>query len=263
MVLGVAALILGAAVDVAWTAEFLPHRAAYDMTLARVESGSGIINVDGKMLVEVSESCDGWTVAHHSSFQVISSRRPPVRFVNDVTTWESKDGLNYRFVVKNRINGQTERFEGGARLGAAGGTGVAEFTLPEPKTVRLPTGTVFPIAHARALVEAARRGDQVYSRRMFDGLSAEGPVEINVVIGKATKPRHVSKPGLAPVSGQRSWRIHLAFFQAASSKAEPDHEVSLRFYENGIEDDLLLNFQEFKLRARAQKIEALARASCG
>ena len=263
LVLGLAALYLGATVGAARTVEILPHRALYDMTLARVDSGSGVIGVDGRMLVEVSESCDGWTVSHHSSFQVLSSRRPTVRIVNDVTSWESKDGRSYRFVVKNRINDQTERLEGAARLGATGRVGAAEFTLPEPKTVRLPAGTVFPIAHARALVAAAARGDRIYSKRLFDGLSTKGPIEINVVIGKVIAIPTAAEPDLAPIAGRRSWRIHVAFFQTNSRKSEPDHEVSLRFYENGIEDDLLLNFQEFKLRARARRIEALARASCG
>src|SRR3546814_14946374 len=74
----------------------------------------------------------------------------------NLVSWESKDGLRYRFYVRKFQNGEMyEELRGDARLDGAGKPGIARYTLPAPKQVELPVGPLFPPAPRLALLEAA------------------------------------------------------------------------------------------------------------
>jgi len=40
----------------------VPHRATYDMKLATARPNSGILEVNGRMVLEMVDSCDAWEV---------------------------------------------------------------------------------------------------------------------------------------------------------------------------------------------------------
>ena len=40
----------------------LPHRATYDMKLSVARANSGIVEVNGNMVLETVDSCDGWEI---------------------------------------------------------------------------------------------------------------------------------------------------------------------------------------------------------
>jgi len=40
----------------------VPHRATYDMKLSVARPNSGIVEVNGRMVLEMVDSCDGWEV---------------------------------------------------------------------------------------------------------------------------------------------------------------------------------------------------------
>ena len=124
-----------------FAAELASHRALYLMTLHFARSGSGISSVTGKMAVEWARTCAGWTFEHQSLIDVSFNTRDPVRLSTNATSWESLDGRQYRFSIRNLTNGKvTERVEGVAQLVAGGGPGRVTFTAPKPRTEKLPAG---------------------------------------------------------------------------------------------------------------------------
>ena len=92
------------AASAARAAELVPHRALYKMTLVSARGGSGVETVQGEMIADWSESCDGWTLDQRSVFDVGYATGPNVRIVSNIATWESRDGLQYRFKVTNKTN---------------------------------------------------------------------------------------------------------------------------------------------------------------
>src|SRR6202012_2288504 len=104
-------------------------------------------------------------------------------------TWESKDGLHYRFNQKESRNGTvSDEIRGEANLDGPGKGGKVEFTKPEGKTLTLPPGTVFPSAHTILLIEKAGTGENFVSRQVFDGATADGAVLVSGVIGPKVEP---------------------------------------------------------------------------
>ena len=60
----------------------------------------------------------------------------------------------------------------------------------------------------------------------------------------------------------KSWRVKLAFFPQASKEADPDYEITVRLYANGVVGDMVLEYGNFSLDAKLDKAEALAKPKC-
>ena len=81
------------------------HRAIYKMSLATAKSGSGVTAASGAMSYKFGDSCDGWIVENKTALTFAYSDGAPVSTTWDFVTWESKDGLHYRFRVRSTRDG--------------------------------------------------------------------------------------------------------------------------------------------------------------
>src|ERR1700726_2994647 len=158
------------AISAAIGAEIAPHRALYTMILASSRTDSGVIDARGTMQYEWGESCDGWTIEQRYRLRIRYGETPDADIVSSFVTWESKDGLRYRFNQKQTRNGEVDQeIRGEARLDGPGQGGVAEFTKPQPQTLNLEPGVLFPSAHTILLIDSAHTGENFVSRLIFDG----------------------------------------------------------------------------------------------
>jgi hypothetical protein len=234
------------------------HRALYDMTLQRVLPGSAVSNVQGEMVVEWLRACDGWTFEHKSVMTVSFAAGTSAKLVTGATSWESLDGRRYRFSLRNLTNGEeSEKVVGTAALSGPRRTGQAEFVEPKRRTVALPAGTLFPVAHTVAVLRAARSPSPplLFTRMLFDGMGDDGPFSATATIGKGM--RAPASPGTpaAGLAGQRVWPVSLAYFPLASADPEPKQEIGMKLYANGVADDLTIGFDDFTVRARLARLE--------
>jgi hypothetical protein len=255
------AVAVGTTIAVAAPADLVSHRAVYHMGLSAAGSGSGMANAAGSWSYEFADSCDGWVTEYRLSMTYAYTEGGEVESATDFLSWESKDGLRYRFRVRQSRDGQiTEEVEGDAQLKGHGQGGIARYTRPEAHTIKLPKGTIFPTEHTVRLLDVAREGGHILLRPVFDGMGDEGPFEINALIGRAqTNPEAASaNPLLAPPS----WPMRLAFFPQAGKDSLPDFEMALKYHANGVATDVVQVFKTFSLKGTLQTIEALPRRKC-
>lgn len=241
-------------------AELIPHRAKYKVGLVAAKSGTGIANIQGLMVSDWDLSCEGWTLDQKMALSIFDTQgRKRVSLVSSVSTWESADGRLYRFSVNNvSPGGKSEKIEGSAELPGGGKAGTAQFSKPERKTLKLPKGTIFPTFHSELVLGAADRAPVIISRKVFDGLSIDSLHEVNAVVG-----RPIETPSKRPeLAGRRSWPLNLAFFKVSSTAAEPDQEISMRIFDNGVGDDILLDFGNFQAKATLDTLEMGKRPVC-
>lgn len=249
-----------------------PHRAVYNMSLASTRLGGGVIGASGNMTYKFADACDGWTVENKTVLTFSYNDGAPVATTWDFLTWESKDGLHYRFKVRSTRDGVvSEEIDGTASLDGAGRGGVAKYTLPEPRTLRLPKGTMFPTAHTLRLLEMARRGDHMLERSLFDGTGVDGAFDVSAVIGNGL-PANTPDPSDAQAATKSavnasllsapSWRMQMAFFPQDSEEATPDYEVALRYYLNGVADEVVQSFGNFSLRGTLEELQPLPKPDC-
>src|SRR6516225_5386214 len=257
----VTGLASGAA-TVAGGAEIAPHRALYSMTLGSARNDSGVVDARGTMDYEWGETCDGWTIEQRYRLKMRYGETPDVDIVSSFVTWESKDGLRYRFNQRQTRNGELDQdIRGEARLDGPGKGGVAEFEKPQPQTMKLEPGVLFPSAHTILLIDKAREGENFVSRQVFDGATDENAVQVSAAIGVKVTADPAAVP-LSPLLQRPGWRVRLAFFPADASVERPDYELGMRLLDDGVSQDMLIDYGDYSIRAKLDDIEPLSKPSC-
>jgi len=230
----------------AGAADLAAHRALYQLTL---QSARGDVTAaTGTMSYEVLDACDGWAVRQRLAMTLTDRDGQDVQMLSDYTTWESKDGMKMTFRMHETTDqAVTTDVAGDAHLDQAGGTGVAHYTSPEDTTKPLPAGTLFPMAHTAAILKAAMVGKKFMALPLFDGTGPDGAQDTSVVISSWGPPESGKWPPLAKLA---SGRVRVAFFDREAGTQQPDYEVGMRYWANGIADELSMDFGDFVMNGR-------------
>jgi hypothetical protein len=242
--------------------EIAPHRALYGMTLGAVRNDSSVADARGAMFYQWGETCDGWTIEQRYRLKLRYAGSGDADILSKFVTWESKDGLRYRFNQTETKKGNAdEKIRGEAQLDGAGRGGVAHFSRPRPATMRLPPGTLFPSAHTILLIDKARAGADFVSRQVFDGSAEENAVEVSAFVGG----RHGADPAAAtldPLLRRPGWRVRLAFFPADADAEQPDYELGMVLLDNGVSRDMAIDYGDYTINATLGQIESLPKPVC-
>jgi hypothetical protein len=270
MSIGAAMLVAGTTQDAAGqarvasvdTVDIAPHRAVYVIELGRTRQGGNVTGARGALVMEWEKSCSGWTVKQRLKLDLTDNDGNTIETESNFSSFESGDGLQYRFTTRNTRGGQvTEDLQGSARLAAPGGAGTADFSQPKGTRFDLPKGTLFPTKHMAEVIAAARRGERVVYRTVFDGASLDGPLAVNAVVGRPLL-KATGTWAKEPLTNRPSWPMRMAFFPLKESKAEPDYELGMRVFDNAVGDEYELDYGSFTVRATIERIEAIARPKC-
>jgi outer membrane protein OmpA-like peptidoglycan-associated protein len=143
--------------------------------------------------------------------------------------------------------------------------GVAEFAKPEIATIPLKPDVLFPTAHTLFLIEQAQAGVPFVVRQVFDGTTVDDATTISAVIGQTMKPGQElpdEHPIKSPLLDRPSWHMRLGFFPAESKSEAPDYELGMRLMDNGVSQDMSLDYGDYTVTARLDHIEPLPRPTC-
>ncbi|CAA6605469.1 conserved exported hypothetical protein [Rhodospirillaceae bacterium LM-1] len=246
-------------------ADLVPHVAEYALSLKTAKQGSGVVGLKGTMKFSFTDTCDGWAIENKTVMSMMQAEGDEIQTRWSFVTWEAKDGRNYRFRVLSLRDGEkVEEIEGRALLEANGGSGQAVLTRPESQTIRLPKGTMFPAAHTKLMLSEAASGRTSLQRTVFDGSSLDSLQEVSVQIGKLKPASKGAVGGMAanPLLARPSWPSHLAFFKIGAKDGLPAYEISLRYFDNGIADEVTEDYGNFTVRSELTKLEPLPRPDC-
>jgi hypothetical protein len=236
------------------------HRAAYKLNLDRVRQGGEVIGAEGAMLFEVLDACDGWTTRQRLQLTVADRAGSLVETASDYSTWESKDGRRLRFTLTQSAQGAvTQRISGEAELKGAGQEGAVRYESPAQTEVKLAPGTLLPMAHTIRTLEMARAGTRLLVTPLFDGTSEDGAQDSTTILSGWTAPKPAVRFPL--LANQGSARMRIAFFgqnaASAAGAAAPEYEVGLRYYANGVADEMNMDFGDFAVNAVMQSLDPL------
>jgi hypothetical protein len=223
------------------------HHAIYTLTLHNDPDGD-VTAATGKMGYEVIDACDGWAVCQRLDMMVTNTDGQDIHMISDYATWESKDGLKLRFHMKQLTDGAaTSQTDGDASLVRQGGPGEVHYTNPHDSTVKLPPGTLFPMAHTAAIIAAARAGKKFIALPLFDGTDEKGVEDSAIAIADWKQPFETKWPALSALP---STRVQLAFFDHKPDAMLPNYQVGMRYWDNGVADNMRMDFGDFVMDAK-------------
>jgi EipB-like len=262
LVCAAAAAFLATSAPPADSAEIAPHRALYVMTLGSARNDSGVVDARGTMDYEWGETCDGWTIEQRYRLKMRYAETADVDIASSFVTWESKDGLRYRFNQKQTRNGELDQeVRGEARLDGKGKGGNVEFSKPQPQTLKLDAGAMFPSAHTILLIDSAHEAENFVSRLVFDGATDENAVQVSGAIG-VKLDADPAAAARSPLLNRPGWRVRLAFFPVDANAEKPDYELGMRLLDNGVSQDMVIDYGEYSIRAKLDDIEPLSKPNC-
>jgi hypothetical protein len=252
---------------------FAPHRAVYDVSLARAAPGSGVNDMTGRLVYELKGSaCEGYTQSMR--FVTTSSSSDGSEQVNDMrsTSFEEAAGRRLRFnTTQYRDEQIAEVTQGQAgRRGAQGDVNV-ELVKPETRALSLPGNVYFPIQHSIAMLEAAKAGKNSFVADVYDGSEKGDKVSAtNTFIGPARDQAKDRLPtGLANADRLKAlkfWPIATSYFEKDKSFDKkdtlPNYEMAAHFYENGVSTKLLMDYGDFSLKGELTELTFLDVPAC-
>ena len=262
---------------------FVPHRALYTMELGQSHRGSNVADATGKMFYRFEPLCDGWEVESRIFMRMhygTAGEEEIVETTWSFTSFESYDGQKFTFEVEHDRNGELQEvFAGEAGKNTGGGT--ATFDEDEASTLKLPAMSLYPGEHLVHLLAAAKEGQHLYRRTVFDGASKNNPYEVNafivgpVVDGKLAqnpdKPAQsknrvfVGAQRPAPAAGMPPspvWRMRLAYFPLTGLDELPEFEIEVDYREDGIAERMVQDFGDFTLNLSPTRFEVLPAPVC-
>jgi hypothetical protein len=251
-----------------------PHRAVYDISLERTGPGSGVADISGRLVYEITGSaCEGYTQSMR--FVTRTTNQEGESHVTDLRTssWEDVPSRRLRFSTSNYQNETlAEQTQGDARRAEILGAIKSELVKPAKKSVDISAGVYFPIQHSMALIEAARSGKSMFKADLYDGSeNGEKIYATSAAIGREAAPGAIAMPALADsgekLSRVKSWPVSISYFETAKDKKPgdevPAYEMSYRFHDNGVTSGLLIDHGEFAFKGELKQLDFLDPSPCG
>lgn len=250
---------------------FAPHRATYDLVLYRSKPGSGIADMSGRMVYELSGSaCEGYT--QNMRFVTRSAAEDGGETTSDIRTssWEDAKGSRLRFNSTQYQNDNVvEASQGDARRESSNKGVAVDLFKPATKTAKLPGQVTFPMQHAKQMIVAAQAGKSYVTADLYDGSEKGEKFYITTAfIGKRVEPGSKKMPA-AVKAGEKldmlpSWPVSISYFEPGADKVDsaPSYELSFRYYSNGVTSSLKIDYGDFALKGELSSIEFLPNTNC-
>ena len=238
----------------------LSHRAAYRLSLAQADSGSGLAQVRGGLVLEWRADCDGWLSQQRLGFVAESDEGPGFTYDVRFSSWESRDNTQLRFNVRSFDGPKLQdEFRGLAKLDAPGAAGAAHYSVPErARSPSLPAGTIFP-DRARGGSDHGGAGpaSRSLNREVFDGSGEDALTRATAVIGAAKTVKPTDGGG-----EEQRWPVSIAYFAAEGDDALPQFEIAFDLSPGGVLNNMRLDYGDFTLKADLEKLETFAQPDC-
>jgi len=244
----------------------VPHRAVYEISLARTEEGSGVSTADGRMVFEVTGSaCQGYNMRQRMVVNIGDEEGNLGLLDFRITTFESGNGDLYSFDSRTTLNREVvEQVEGEARRL---GSGVqVKLKQPSQKTVQLEGDTLFPSQHLQAILDAALANRKFVAADIYEGAgTGEASDAASAAIGRV-----LEAGPQGPLRGGRHWPISVGYFdgekdpEASTALGEelPTYQMQFTLYENGVTNDLVMDYGNYALAGSLEQIEAFEGPGC-
>ncbi|MCL4765883.1 MAG: DUF1849 family protein [Hyphomicrobiaceae bacterium] len=249
----------------------VPHRAVYDITLVEARPGSGISELTGRMVYELTGSeCAGYT--QNMRFVTRSTNQEGEASISDLRSSSSEDVPGDRFRFSNsqyRNDRHVEQTVGEAVRRRNAGEIRVELTKPKKRVIKLSDDAMFPIQHSGRLLAAARDGLTVFSTDLFDASEkGEKVYATSAFIGARHEPGYNKSlpavPGAEPLDALAAWPIALSYYEKGKDleDAVPSYELAFVLFDNGVSRRILIDYGNFSIRGELKEITFLEPDKC-
>lgn len=258
-----------------------PHQAVYELALA--PGSTDFVDAEGRIALKLqTETCGVYALDYRFVAKFQQEEEVTVTDQQTIST-ENAEGTDFSFTTKTFVDGAPEKEIRGEARREGDGTKVS-MQSPVAHSFKLPL-SFFPMQHTAKLIEHAKAGDRIVEAKLFDGdddaeklLTSTAIISPNDAAPAAVPSTPTSaKPGdtgakEAParspeidreLAGLQSWKVSESYYNSDSDPdGMPVFETSYVLYENGVSDQLTLNFGEYAFKGGLSQLDLLDPKSC-
>jgi hypothetical protein len=110
------------------------------------------------------------------------------------------------------------------------------------------------MAQTEAVLAAAHKGQMFVSAPVFDGTASNAVENTFSVI---TAHGQTVPTAFAPLSNLPSLLVHMGYFNTDTTEMLPDTLLSMRYWDNGVADGLLMDFGNFTMAGALSQFRLL------
>jgi hypothetical protein len=247
----------------------VPHRAVYDISLARSDSSSrGIDTARGRIAFDFGgDACEGYTLKYRQ-VTVIEGGETGSRTLDVRTaTYESGNGRSMRFKNDSRSEGGVATSTDGEADITSEGSLAIRLKQPRRETLTVPGETIFPTEHMKRLIAAAKHDETKLGIKLFDGADDGKKVYDTLsLIGRRIEPGAgasledaAKQDALAKIA---RWPVTVSYYNAGTGDQMPAYTISFDLYENGISRAIRLDYGDFALKGDLKTVEVQPYTEC-
>lgn len=250
--------------DTPGEAELAPHRATYQLSLSQSRLEVPLSEVSGVMTLSLAAGCEAWTLRQDLDLRAVAEGGQVVALRIQGEWTESLDGKRLSFLHRVERDGEVLRDVAGAGvIFDQQRGGVATFTRPSNRDVRLRRGTLFPVSATRHLVDVVGRGVSNHQFFLFDGGSDSGSYTAVHVLAGHPVALSVEPVGDLDLINTPAWRARTSLFAPKSSPSDPPvNETETQTHSNGVVNRMVLSLGALSVLAELREIEALPPGRC-
>src|SRR5215831_4901089 len=251
-------------------AALAPHRAVYDLTLAKSGGKRPVQAVHGRILYDFSgNACEGYALQFRQVSEIDSGEGKVALSDLRAATWEEGDAKSFRFNSENKVNERVvDAVDGNAGRDSSGVS--VKLSKPKPKSFNLDAKIVFPTEHVRRVIEAAEAGKTLLELSVFDGSESGDKVfstlaVIGNVIGPGEKLPDDVAAGNATLAGLKRWPVTISYFEQGGAKTgeqTPAYAIGFELYENGVSRALSLDYGDFVVSGTMSQLDLKDAPAC-
>lgn len=242
-------------------AELVPHVAEYRFSMVSSDVGSSVVGVRGALGYRFEKVCDGWITEMQHLMVLQGAEGGAINSAYSMTQWESFDGSKYRFRMRDYLDGeQVDEVVGDAVRDKD--KVLVTYEVPVEVTEELPADTMFPTQHSVTLLRRALRGDKFANDLVFDG-SGDTPTNRIAAVISAAKPSQNNADDADGIANRPYHSMSLAYYPLGSAENGPSTEIAVDLGENGVAQELRMNYGSFRVRGDLKKVTRLPVPECG
>ncbi|MEM7620788.1 MAG: cell envelope integrity EipB family protein [Pseudomonadota bacterium] len=246
-----------------------PHQAVYDISLNELRSGTGVSQLRGRLVFEMTGSvCEGYTVNMRFVTRITDLQGSEKVTDLRASSWEHGKSNLFRFNSSHYLNQKLDQATSGdARR--INNKAAVEIRLKQPKPTKLKTSpnVMFPTQHIVRIIESALAGKTHLHADVYDGSElGEKVYQTTTIIGKKVTSSNNKNTGkiknINKLRDLKSWPVAISYFSPDRERSIPDYQIGFRLFANGVSRNLLIDYGDFSIKGALKTIKFHEPAEC-
>ncbi len=242
------------------------HRAIYRVTLLKATGTKSPTSARGK----VSYEFDGSACAGYSqNFRQITEMQPAegATRLSDMrsATFEDADGKSFSFDVKTSVDRNAPEIVDGHAEREGGDVLQIKLSKPAEQALDVDQEVLFPTAHLKRIIAAAKAGQHIVAVKVFDGSDDGKKVyDTTTIIGRPmTGPTDdAGAARVVAMDAMARWPVVISYFEEGHKDKEPAYTLGFELYENGVSRALRFDYGDFVLAGQMVSLDMLPGKPC-